>query len=211
MIDRFVLKVRPKMYTLYYLLIVLVFVSCRTSYIDQVPSQFDYDEAEIRDELYAKKPTIPPSTGYTDYQLHLIDKYSQMLEVPKDNIRNFTLYGMVDRFLNAPYVLVGLSEAGVSMSSFVPKYYLDYYSESLPSSAYEIYNSQKFTIFNNQKLLQNGDVVFLRKNIGEPVSDMALYLANGYVLYSSTQRGLYIFKLIDPYFQERYVGSGRLK
>jgi lipoprotein Spr len=60
----------------------------------------------------------------------------------------------------------------------------------------------------NKADLQEGDLVFFNTTGG--ISHVGVYLANNYFVHSSSSQGVMVSYLDDPYFNKKYLGSGRL-
>lgn len=200
-----------------FLLIVIINGCSKVNYIEDIPKNFSYSNQEIQDKLNnkptAQKATPEESTKsiLSDRQLYLRDKYSKMMLSSPESIQNFALYNLVDLWLGVPYSTNGMSKTtGVSTAGFVSNYYESVYKIRLPGNPLGLYKSEQIQLFNSKTNLATGDLIFLRQNSLMPVSDVAMYLTNDYVLYSSPDRGLFIYKFSDPYFQERYTTSGRV-
>ncbi|MFC4816886.1 MULTISPECIES: C40 family peptidase [unclassified Flavobacterium] len=193
-------------------------ISCgNPKYIDEVPLKLKYDENKIKDELGIKE-TKPNhrladqyEEGLTDEQIRVKEKYAVLLSVRPDEIKSYDFYEYIDKWLGTPYGNRSFSKDSLAMVPFAQALYSKAYKKSLPRTALGIFKSKDIELFLSRIDLEEGDLIFLRYNKDNPISDVAIYLKNDRILATTKSSGLRIFNFNDDYFQTRYFASGRIK
>jgi cell wall-associated NlpC family hydrolase len=116
------------------------------------------------------------------------------------------LYSQYDQWKNVKYKPGGLSRDGVDCSGFV---YLTYDARlglKLPRSTDE--QSTLGTAVAPPELVA-GDLVFFRT--GRATRHVGIYLEDGKFLHASTEKGVMISRMSDPYWAKNYWKAVRLK
>lgn len=138
---------------------------------------------------------------------YIIDKYAQLLEVPKAEITNVKLYKFIDSWYGTKYKYGGLTKEGVDCSGFCNLLYKDIYGIQLKRRAADIAKAIKKI---SKKKLKEGDLIFFtissKKN-----SHVGIYLKNNKFVHASTSKGVMISSLENPYYIKTYNKGGRLK
>ena len=123
---------------------------------------------------------------------------------------NKKLYKEVDKWLGVPYKYGGQSKKGVDCSGLIVEIYKEVYGEKLYRTTHEIYEKNCDKI--KSKDLKEGDLVFFKTSKkGTRINHVGLYLKNDKFVHSSTQRGVIISELKEPYYKKAFVGAGRVK
>ncbi len=151
--------------------------------------------------------------GLTDREIALKDKYAIILQVRPEDITNYALYDLVDHWINTQYYAGDPDkpdkEKEVDCAMFIQLVYEKVYDMKIPNTAKDIYNSNaQIELFTARANLEEGDVVFFRHSKKEPLKDIAMYLQNGRIV-ATTKKGFNVYNLMQPYFEESYVFSGR--
>jgi len=150
-------------------------------------------------------------TYYYALCIRLKEKYSIILKMMPQDIRNYPLYTYIDAWIGTPYKPQSLDKkTGVDASYFVQALFSDVYKETFPKTADGIFRSKSLQLFTGRDFLKEGDILFFRYSKEQPISDVGIYLHNDRIL-ACTEEGLNIYDFNDPYFQLRYVAAGRLK
>lgn len=116
------------------------------------------------------------------------------------------LYSQYDQWKNVKYKPGGMSRDGVDCSGFV---YLTYDSRlglKLPRSTDE--QSTLGTTVTPDALIA-GDLVFFRT--GRSTRHVGIYLEDGKFLHASTEKGVMISRMSDPYWARNYWKAVRLR
>lgn len=185
-------------------------------YISQIPFKYDYSLDQLKKqskigEADLKNKTVVDdnSENLSDDILVLKEKYSIVLAVMPNKIRNYRLYSYIDPWINTPYKEKSFSKTGIDCAYFLQSLYSDVYQVTLPKDPAGMWKSKSIQIFTGRSFLAEGDLVFFRYDKDHPISDVGLYLHNDRIL-ACTEKGLAIYNFNDEYFQLRYIGAGRI-
>ena len=185
-------------------------------YISQIPFKYDYSLDQLKKqskigEADLKNKTVVDdnSENLSDDILVLKEKYSIVLAVMPNKIRNYKLYSYIDPWINTPYKEKSFSKTGIDCAYFLQSLYSDVYQVTLPKDPAGMWKSKSIQIFTGRSFLAEGDLVFFRYDKDHPISDVGLYLHNDRIL-ACTEKGLAIYNFNDEYFQLRYIGAGRI-
>ncbi|MBL0103958.1 MAG: C40 family peptidase [Bacteroidetes bacterium] len=140
-------------------------------------------------------------------QLEWCFVYSNLLGINIDYINNPNLYKVVGDWLGTPYKYSGESKNGIDCSGFVCKLYQSVYDRVLAGSAKDIY--KEVAPIKKQEL-REGDLVFFKIKRGR-ISHVGIYLADNKFAHASTQRGVIISDLDEPYYLKYFFKGGRIK
>lgn len=205
-------------YTLFGVLILLIFASCGSSkYVQEIPFKLRYDDDAIArklgitDTIASNSEKHEYEEGLTDEQIYLKEKYAISLRVLPVEITNYKFYGIIDEWIGTKYAKKGMNKDSLNIASFAQILYQDVYDVSFPPTALGIFNSKDIDLFTGRSYLEEGDIIFFRYNKDLPVSDIGIYLRNDLILASTRQNGLAVFDFNSKYFQLRYLCSGRIK
>jgi hypothetical protein len=136
----------------------------------------------------------------------LQQKYASLLGVSPNEILNLRLYRFADDWMSTPYKYGGKSKSGVDCSGFCEILQKEVYNRTICCSSAEIFSQCKSIKSTD---LQEGDFVFFKIN-SESVSHMGVYLENNKFIHASTQAGVIINDLNDPYYTKYFYKAGRL-
>ncbi|MEN7551929.1 NlpC/P60 family protein [Rapidithrix thailandica] len=195
----------------------MINASCKSKkYISEIPYKFKFDRDQIEYALSIKKNLNEDSIiqeyeeDLTERELYLKEKYSIILQVKPSEIKNYPFYDFIDQKIGKPYIS-GEDLEGVSMAFFVQDLFEYTYKAKLPSTPLDIFNSAEVKLFMGRPYLEEGDLIFLRYNKDNPISDVIVYLKNGKIVATNPKGVLSIYNFSEEYFQKRYLVSGRLK
>jgi probable lipoprotein NlpC len=134
-----------------------------------------------------------------------VEKYAQIMNVKKSDIKNGRLYSFLDEWMGTPYRFGGLDKDGVDCSGFVYNLQQQVYDiENMPRST----NLQiNFIKRKYEEELKEGDLVFFDFD-GRQFSHVGVYLQNGYVVHASTRKGVIIVRLKDPSLYKYFSRAG---
>lgn len=119
------------------------------------------------------------------------------------------LYSEIFRWYRTCYRYGGNSSRGIDCSHFVNMLYEKIYGRKLQSSSASIFTQCK-PLKGGIARAQEGDLLFfkIRK---KRISHIGLYLQNGKFAHASTQAGVIISDLDEPYYKKRFYKAGRLE
>ena len=140
-------------------------------------------------------------------QLQWCFKYSNLLGYDIQYISNPRLFQSIGEWLGTPYKYSGESESGIDCSGFVCRMMRDSYHILLLGSAKDMY--KKVNPIKKSEL-REGDLDFFKIKKGR-ISHVGIYLGQNKFAHASTQRGVTISDLEDPYYQKYYYQAGRIK
>lgn len=132
-------------------------------------------------------------------------KYAQLMDTDIEAVSNFTLFKFIDDWWSTKYRFGGSSKKGIDCSGLTGLLLSSVYAVALPRTAREQY-AKSTKILRNQ--LSEGDLVFFNTRGG--VSHVGVYLNNNYFVHASVGSGVTISSLNDPYYNNKYIGAGRM-
>jgi lipoprotein Spr len=138
-------------------------------------------------------------------------KYSRILGVVPDSIRNQRLYTFIEQWINTPYKWGGNDKNGIDCSAFIQQLFQDVYNINIPRTSVDQFFTQDVDRFRSVKFLSEGDLVFFRTEDDKLISHVGVYLRNYMFVNSATSKGVSIANLRDDYWKKNYVACGRLK
>lgn len=134
-------------------------------------------------------------------------RYAMMLDVPVEEITNFSLYHFVDEWYGTRYRFGGTTKNGVDCSSFTQKLYAATYGIEIPRTAVTQYSACKRI---NKEELREGDLIFFHTTRAG-ISHVGVYLGNDRFVHASSSRGVVISNLTESYYVNAYRASGRIE
>jgi cell wall-associated NlpC family hydrolase len=135
-------------------------------------------------------------------------KYSILLNVPVEEIRDEKMYTYIDEWYGTKYRYGGNDKSGIDCSAFTQSFLSNLYGLSIPRTSVDQYINSKRV---KKELLECGDLVFFRTTSRKNVSHVGIYLCNNKFLHASTSFGVTISDLSEGYYASRYVGAGRVR
>lgn len=124
-----------------------------------------------------------------------------------DGLENKELQTVVNKWLGTPYKMGGETRKGTDCSGFVRSVYKEVYDIELEhSSKLMSKNTRKVR---KQRRLIEGDLVFFKIE-GNRVSHVGIYLKDGLFVHASTQKGVIVTSLDEPYYKRTYYRGGRV-
>lgn len=167
---------------------------------EQMKVEFPYTER-------TKPRTEKPADVKPDRKLpeqHAL--YASKWNVPLKGTEDIRLLKEIDSWLGVPYKYGGTTKQGADCSGMVLTIFKDVYNIDLKRSAYDLWQQAQWI---PAEQLQFGDLVFF-KTIGDKVSHVGIYIANGYFVHASSSRGVVIDHLEKDYYKKRFAGAGRI-
>ncbi len=110
-----------------------------------------------------------------------------------------------ESWIGVPYTYGGESRRGVDCSAFVQLLYSEF-GIDLPRTSSEQYNYSRKIDYNEKDV---GDLIFF-KNKGQ-INHVGIYIGDETMIHSSTSKGVMKQSLSDPYYKNKYAGTGRVK
>lgn len=132
-------------------------------------------------------------------------KYAQLLDVPVEHVNwEGPWFDFLEKSIGTPYQFGGNDLSGTDCSGFSGMLYAELFDISLPRSSRD---QADICVFLPTDSLKKGDLVFFKNK--RNISHVGVYLDNGYFVHASTQQGVTISHLNEPYYQKRFYQGGR--
>lgn len=158
------------------------------------------------------KYTAPVSKGRTNVSTVSIEKvssiqfkYAQLLNRNVEEITNTSLYNFIEEWWETRYRYGGSTKSGIDCSAFTGLLMSSVFAIKLPRTAREQYSQCEKV---GRDDMQEGDLVFFNTRGG--VSHVGVYLGDVYFVHASTNNGVIISRLDDPYYEKRFIGAGKI-
>ena len=132
-------------------------------------------------------------------------KYAQLLNRNVEEITNTSLYSFIEEWWETRYRYGGSTKSGIDCSAFTGLLMSTVFAIKLPRTAREQYSQSEKVDRDDMK---EGDLVFFNTRGG--VSHVGVYLGDGYFVHASTNNGVIISRLDDPYYEKRFIGAGKV-
>lgn len=160
---------------------------------------------DVTENLVVKGTTSPTPPVENSSMLQF--RYAMMLDVPVEEITNFSLYHFIDEWYGTRYRFGGTSKSGVDCSSFTQKLYAATFGLEIPRTAVTQYSSCKRI---SREELREGDLLFFHTT-RKGISHVGVYLGNDRFVHASSSRGVVISNLTESYYVNAYRGCGRFE
>ena len=134
-------------------------------------------------------------------------KYALMTDVPVEQLSNIKLLQYIDDWYGTHYRFGGNTHQGIDCSAFAGGLMSTVFGIGLPRMAKDQYNAGERI---DRADLQEGDLVFFHTT-RKGVSHVGVYLVNNKFVHASTNYGVTISDLTDPYYSKAYVGARRAR
>lgn len=131
-------------------------------------------------------------------------KYSLLLDIEVELIKNINLFRIIDEWYGTRYLFGGTSKSGIDCSAFMQVLFTSLYGIALPRTAKMQYDYSRRI---SRTELREGDLLFFNTRGG--VSHVGMYLTNNKFVHAST-KGVTISDMFDPYYTARLIGVGRV-
>lgn len=157
--------------------------------------------------LYFAEQAAAPSPEMAALGEKLSDRLRVEVSYPEDDL---ALYSFVADWLGTPYRYGGTSQQGTDCSGFAYRLYQYVYGTDIGrQSSADLMDQTKRVAKGN---LREGDLVFfsIRNRRGGRASHVGVYLKDGYFAHATTQQGVIISSLSEPYYSRTYIGAGRV-
>ena len=157
------------------------------------------------DTVVVKTNTSSFNTEEIEQVIPSAFRYSLLLDIEVEQIKNKRLFEYISRWWGAPYRMGGNDLSGVDCSSFIKGLTCDAYDKVLPRT------SKDQSIYCREipkSEVTEGDLLFFSINKG--ISHVGMYLANNKFVHASTSLGVTISDLNQSYWKNKLVKIGRI-
>lgn len=131
-------------------------------------------------------------------------KYSLLLDVEVEMVKNINLLRLIDNWYGVKYLFGGTTKNGIDCSAFMQVLFTSLYGIGLPRTAKMQYDFSRRISCTE---LKEGDLLFFNTRGG--VSHVGMYLTNNKFVHASV-RGVTISDMFEPYYASRLIGAGRV-
>ena len=169
------------------------------------------EASAMKEEPVKSHPVKPVQTTAVSPELNIENissvqfKYAQLLNRNVELVKNISLYRFIDEWWGTHYRYGGTTKKGIDCSAFTGLLIGTVFAVKLPRTAREQYNECEKL---DKEEMQEGDLVFFNTRGG--VSHVGVYLGDGYFVHASTNNGVMISSLEDPYYDKRFIAGGRV-
>ena len=179
----------------------------------EIKPGYQAESLPVKPESQAGKVEKPVAVSYTantsagniEMATSLQFKYAQLLNRNVEFIINSSLFSFIDEWWATRYRYGGTSKKGIDCSAFTSLLMSTVFAVKLPRTAREQYNESEKV---NRDEMAEGDLVFFNTRGG--VSHVGVYLCDYYFVHASTNQGVVISSLEEPYYEKRFIGGGRI-
>ena len=179
----------------------------------EIKSGYQAETMPVKSELLTEnvdKPVIARKTTNTsisniEIASSLQFKYAQILNRNVEFIINSSLFSFIDEWWATRYRYGGTSKKGIDCSAFTSLLMSTVFAVKLPRTAREQFNESEKV---GKDEMIEGDLVFFNTRGG--VSHVGVYLGDYYFVHASTNQGVVISSLEEPYYEKRFIGGGRI-
>ncbi len=179
----------------------------------EIKSGYQAETMPVKSELLTEnvdKPVIARKTTNTsisniEIASSLQFKYAQILNRNVEFIINSSLFSFIDEWWATRYRYGGTSKKGIDCSAFTSLLMSTVFAVKLPRTAREQFNESEKV---GKDEMIEGDLVFFNTRGG--VSHVGVYLGDHYFVHASTNQGVVISSLEEPYYEKRFIGGGRI-
>ncbi len=147
----------------------------------------------------------PTTVNNGTYELEK-EVYSTYLKFNIDTMHNPLLYKTAIEWLKTRYQYGGKNNKGIDCSDFSALLYDKAYGVKISGSSADLCNKAERV---KKEDLKEGDLVFfkIQKN---RVSHVGVYLTNNKFAHATTQAGVIVSDLNEPYYRKYYYSAGRI-
>lgn len=131
-------------------------------------------------------------------------KYSLLLDVEVELLKNINLFRMIDEWYGVKYLFGGSTKKGIDCSALMQVLFTSLYGVALPRTAKMQYDASRRI---SRTELKEGDLLFFNTRGG--VSHVGMYLTNNKFVHASA-KGVAISDMFEPYYSARLIGVGRI-
>jgi lipoprotein Spr len=170
---------------------------------DALPNYSVIDKVEI---INSKENKIYSSTTDIEQFIPAAFRFSLLLDIEVEALKNRTLFDYIYRWWATPYRIGGNSMAGVDCSGFIKGLTLEAFEKELPRTSRE---QSDVCASVSKDELKEGDLVFFKTSRGG-ISHVGMYLTNNKFVHASTSVGVTISDLNEVYWKKRLVKIGRI-
>jgi hypothetical protein len=176
----------------------------------------DISVEPVSEPAFAAKPITTPSVkkdliaaavgadGNIETAQALQFKYSLLLDVEVEMVKNINLLRLIDEWYGVKYLFGGSTKSGIDCSAFMQVLFTSLYGLALPRTAKMQYDIARRI---SRTELKEGDLLFFNTRGG--VSHVGMYLTNNKFVHASV-RGVTISDMFDSYYAARLIGVGRV-
>lgn len=138
-----------------------------------------------------------------------VDSFFKTHSIDLSKANNLEMYYEIYRWYRTCYRYGGNSDKGIDCSHFVNMLYEKIYGHRLNNSSASIFTQCKVVKKGIEDAVE-GDLVFftIKK---KRVSHIAIYLQNGKFAHASTQAGVIISDITEPYYKRHFYKVGRME
>lgn len=140
-------------------------------------------------------------------RLYELSQMSQKLGIPFDSSYNPEILWLSCEWVGVPYAYGFCSKNGTDCSGFAQYLYKNVYQKEMVHSSAGMYQQ---CVPVKKDDLKHGDLLFF-KIYKNRISHVGVFLGSGYFIHASTQKGVIISHLDEPYYKRTYYSGGRVK
>ena len=153
-----------------------------------------------------RKSITAPAASVSSSGIVVDTSLSRLLGAPVPKGTDPRLIQTIATWMGVPYKLGGQTKAGTDCSGLIGAVYQNLNGWHLPRTTAEIFKQHTPMPIDS---LQSGDVVFFKINTSLP-GHAGLYLWQGYFLHASSNKGVIISNLSEPYWSKYFESAGRI-
>lgn len=160
---------------------------------------------------HSRKGLSRADSGHTEPGMEVMSdeadlrtKYSALLGIEPQALKNMQIYAFIDQWMGTPYLNGGSTHAGIDCSAFSQNLVREAEQKAIPRTSF---GQSELIHEKNTADLEEGDLVFFSSVQGR-VDHVGVYLGNGKFVHASLSKGVTVNDIHQSWYQKNYIKGG---